>query len=112
MVGVISRGEDTDVNGRLLLQLCCNNALCITNTSFQHKDMHKHTWCRDSLGQWSLFDLFIVAGDLFRSVLNVRVKRGAELSTDRHLLVSNLRLEKTKGPAPVAPKNLGKGQKN
>ena len=46
---VTDRHGDVDVNdiGRLLLQLCCNNALCIINTFFQHRDVH---WCRDSLG--------------------------------------------------------------
>ena len=34
-----------------LLQLCCNNELCIRNTFFQHKDVHKYTWCRPSMGQ-------------------------------------------------------------
>jgi len=31
-------------------------------------------------------------------MLDVRVKRGAELSTDHHLFVCNLRLEKPTGP--------------
>jgi len=35
--GVIGQHDDADVNdsGRLL---CCNNALCIMNTFFQHRD--------------------------------------------------------------------------
>jgi len=60
------------------------------NTFFQHRDVHKCTWCRDSLGQQSLIDICIVSADLYRSVLGVRVKRRAELSTDHHLLVCNL----------------------
>jgi len=76
---VIGRHSDGDVNenGRLLLQLWCNNALCIMNTFFQHRDMHKYTWCRDSLGQWPLIDFCIVSADLLHSVLDVRVKRCA-----------------------------------
>jgi len=82
--GVIGPHGDADVNdnGRLLLQLCCNNALCIMNTFFQHRDVHKYTCCRYSMGQRSLIDFCIVSADLFRSVLDVRVKRSAELSTD------------------------------
>jgi len=43
---VIGRHGDADVNdnGRLLLQLCCNNALCIMNTFFQYIDVHKYTF--------------------------------------------------------------------
>ena len=36
----------------------------------------------------------MVSSDLFCDVLDVRVKRGAELSTDHHLVVSSLRLSK------------------
>jgi len=56
-------------NRIILLQVCCNNTWCIMNTFFQHGDVHKYTWCRDSFGQRSLIDLCIVSTDLFRSVL-------------------------------------------
>jgi len=59
--------------GRLLLPVCCNNA-CIMNTFFQHRDVHTYTWSRESLGQRSLVDFYIVSADLFHSVLDVRVK--------------------------------------
>jgi len=36
----------------------------------------------------------IVSTDLISDVLNVRVKRGAELSTDHHLVVCSLRISK------------------
>ena len=39
-------------------------------------------------------DFCIVSSDLFSDVLDVRVKRGAELSTDHHLVVCSLRLSK------------------
>ena len=75
---VISQHGDADINdnGRLLLQLCCNNALCIMNTFFQHRDLLKHTWCWDALDQWSLTDFCIVSADLSQSVLDVRVSLG------------------------------------
>ena len=92
--GVIGRNGDSDLNtnGRRLLDLCCSNGLSIMNTFFQHRDVHKYTWYRGALGQRSLIDFFIVSADLFSHVLDVRVKRGAELSTDHHLAVCNLRL--------------------
>ena len=42
----------------------------------------------------SLIDFCIVSSDLFSDVLDVRVKRVAELSTDHHLVVCSLRLSK------------------
>ena len=89
-------------NGRYLLQLCCSNGLRIMNTFFQHREVHKYTCeplCagkryRPSMDQKSLIDFCIVSSDLFSDVLDVRVKRGAELSTDHHLVVCSLRLSK------------------
>ena len=57
------------------------------NTFFQHREVHKYTWYRPSINQKSL-------SDLFSDVLDVRVKQGAELSTDHHLVVCSLRLSK------------------
>ena len=80
--GVIDRHGDSafNENGRYLLQLCCSNGLCIINTFFQHKNVHKYTWYRPSMAQKSLIDFCIVWSNLFSEVLDVRVKRGAEFS--------------------------------
>ena len=85
--GVIGNHGVTGLNenGRSLLQLCCSNGLRIMNTFFQHREVHKYTWYRPSMNQKSLIDFYIVSSDLFSDVLDVRVKRGAELSTDHHL---------------------------
>ena len=66
-------------NGQYLLQLCSSNRLSLMNTFFQHKDVHIYTWYRPSMEQKSLIDFCIVSTDLFSNVLDVRVKRGAEL---------------------------------
>ena len=92
--GVIGKHGVTGLNenGRYLLQLCCSNGFRIMNTFFQHREVHKYTWYRPSMDQKSLIDFCIVSSDLFSDVLDVRVKRGAELSTDHHLVVCSLRL--------------------
>ena len=94
--GVIGKHGVTGLNedGRHLLQLCCSNGLRIMNTFFQHREVHKYTWYRPNMDQKSLIDFCIVSSDLFSDVLDVRVKRGAELSTDHHLVVCSLRLSK------------------
>ena len=42
----------------------------------------------------SMIDFCIVSSDLFSDVLDVQVKRGAELSADHHLVVCSLQLSK------------------
>ena len=94
--GVIGKHGVTGLNenGRFLLQLCCSNGLRIMNTFFQHREVHKYTWYRPSMDQKSLIDFCIVSSDLLSDVLDVGLKRGAELSTDHHLVVCSLRLLK------------------
>ena len=46
------------------------------------------------MAQKSLIDFCIVSSDLFSEVLDVQVKRVAELSTDHHLVVCSLRFSK------------------
>ena len=44
--GVIGEHGDANINdhGRILLQLCCDNALCIVNTFFLHREIRKYAW--------------------------------------------------------------------
>ena len=93
--GVIGRNGSPDFNhnGRLLLDFCACNGLSIMNTYFQHRDAHKYTWYRETSGQRSLIDFAVVSADLRSQVMNVRVRRGAELSTDHHLVVCRLRTQ-------------------
>ncbi|XP_049595828.1 leucine-rich repeat-containing protein 57 isoform X1 [Syngnathus scovelli] len=70
------------------------------NTMFKHKGVHVCTWHQDTLGRSSMIDFVVVSSDLRPHVLDTRVKRGAELSTDHHLVVGWLRWW---GKMPVRP---------
>ena len=87
---MIGRNGDPDLNanGVKLLDLCCGNGMSTMN--FQHRDIHEYTWYRDTVGQKSMIDFFVASSGLRETILDVCLKRGAELSTDHHLVICRL----------------------
>ncbi|KAI3353028.1 hypothetical protein L3Q82_019600 [Scortum barcoo] len=57
-------------------------------------------------GRSMMIDFVVVSSDLRPYVLDTRVKRGAELSTDHHLVVSWIRWQRRKLDRPGRPKRI------
>ncbi|TWW77685.1 hypothetical protein D4764_12G0010750 [Takifugu flavidus] len=64
------------------------------------------TWHQDALGRRSMIDFVVVSSDLRPHVLDTRVKRGAELSTDHHLVVRRRRWWRRMPDRPGGPKRI------
>ncbi|XP_063598682.1 uncharacterized protein LOC134775152 [Penaeus indicus] len=73
-------------NGLLLLSLCAEENLVITNTVFKHKDAHKVTWMHPRSKHWHLLDYIITRQQDLGNILDTRALRGADCWTDHILL--------------------------
>ena len=92
-------------NGELLLSLCSEFNLTITNTIFRHKEHHKNTWMHPRSKHWHLLDYIITRKEDLSEVHDTQVMRGADCSTDHLMLRSKLaflprRHRPKTGPAP------------
>lgn len=74
--GVIGR------NGALLI---------ISNTMFEHRVTHECTWYQNTVDQRWMIDFLVISLNLLPNFLDVREKRGVDVSTAHHLVVSWIR---------------------
>lgn len=82
-------GEETvNDNGKRLINLCKEHALCVGNTIFSHKNIHKYTRIDPARNIQSVIDLVVVKKERRVKLNDVRVYRQPECGTDHHMVVS------------------------
>ena len=86
-------------NGERLVDFCLNNNCTIGGTIFLHKNIHKLTWKSPDGRTTNQIDHVIVNNKWRRSLLNVRVYKGADVNSDHYLLKSTIRLKLRKTPS-------------
>ncbi|XP_046863472.1 uncharacterized protein LOC124457235 [Xenia sp. Carnegie-2017] len=79
-----------NTNGELLLALCSEYGLVITNTVFKHKHTHKTTWMHPRSKHWHLIDYVITRQRDQRDIVNTRAFRGADCNTDHNMVLSKI----------------------
>lgn len=83
-------------NGELLLDFCIRNNLIITNTLFQHRNALKCTWQHPRSKHWHLLD-YVITNQRHRSVvMDTRVMRSADCSSDHRLVRTRIKLAQVK----------------
>ena len=82
-------------NGVKLLDFCALNGLVITNTLFQHRACHQHTWFHpaESSNGGHVLDYVLVNQRFITSILDTRVYRKTHLQSDHRLVISKVRLK-------------------
>ncbi|XP_050499989.1 craniofacial development protein 2-like isoform X3 [Diabrotica virgifera virgifera] len=108
---VIGRyGEEVrNDNGKRLIEFCVLNNLIVTNTHYQHKDIHKFTRQGPRESEKSIIDYILVERDNRKVIQDVRVRRGPEISSDHYLLEARIK-NKNKKPQEHTKEKLNTNQ--
>lgn len=94
-------------NGQRLLELCASYSLCVTNTYFKSKPIHKVSWKHPRSGHWHQIDFIITRRKDLRDILNSRSYHSADCNTDHSLVMAKTRhLPKKIHSAKKAPKKV------
>ena len=80
-------------NGERFADICADYNLVIGGTVFPHKPIHKATWISPDHTTENQIDHICINRKFRHSLLDVRVKRGADAGSDHHLLTAKLQLK-------------------
>ena len=78
-------------NGDRFANLCAFNDLVIGGNIFSHKAIHKATWISPDGRSSNQTDHIAIGRKWRRSLMDVRVKRRADVASDHHLLLGTLK---------------------
>ena len=77
-------------NGELLLALCTEFDLIVTNTMFKQKDAHKTTWTHPCSRHGHMIDFIITGCRNKMDICSTRTMRGANCGMDHQMLRSRV----------------------
>ena len=80
-------------NGERLIDFSGLNNFVIGGTLFAHKKIHKLTWISPNQRDKNHVDHLLISCKWRRSLQDVRVRRGADIGSDHHLVVAHIKLK-------------------
>ena len=80
-------------NGELLADFCIINRLVIGGTLSPHKQLHKSTWVSPDGRTTNQIDHIAISCRWRSSLLDVRAKRGADIASDHHLVIGEVKIK-------------------
>ena len=80
-------------NGERIVSFCAEYNLVIGGTLFPHKKIHTATWKSPDQRTFNQIDHICISKRSRRSLLDVKVQRGADVQSDHYLLTSKVQLK-------------------
>ena len=87
-------------NGDRLIDFCVRQDFVIGGTVFPHKDIHKATWISPDGRTTNQIDHVCISKKFRRSLMDVKVMRGADADTDHYLVTAKIKLKLKKMDKP------------
>ena len=92
VIGPHGAAQWTNDNGERLLLFCNVIGLCVSNTYFPHKNIHKQTWRSPNGLIYNEINYICVSKRWSSTVQDVRTYRGADVGSDHYLVKATLKL--------------------
>ena len=89
---------DRNENGKRLCVFCEMNGLVITGTISLHKEIHKATWTSPNGRTKNQIDHSVVAKEYRSSVMDIVVRRSADVGSGHYLVETRLKLKLKRNP--------------
>ena len=86
VIGPYGSGSRLTDNGERMQLLCGMNSLCIGNTYFPHKNIHKKTWHSPDGCTLNEIDFVCISRKWRTALMDVRAQRGADIGSDHYLV--------------------------
>jgi hypothetical protein len=79
----------------MFIDFCASQGLTIGGILFIYKEIHKNTWVSPDLRTENQIDHIAISQSLRRSLMNVRMKRGADIGSDHCIVVAFFQMQIT-----------------
>ena len=84
--------EEMNENGKMLADFCSTNIFVIGGTIFSHRKCDKATWVSSDKLTENQIDHVMMKQRYQSSLQDVRVRRGADIRSDHHLVVTKIKM--------------------
>lgn len=85
-IGKHSLHEESNENGKFLIELATIHNLKISSTYFPHKSIHKHTWKSPDSLTMNQIDHVLVTSRHVKNILDIKSCRGANMDSDHYMV--------------------------